>query len=379
MENKNVSESKQNEIVCNNCGAKLTFKPGSDSLTCEFCGALNKIEVDEKARAEAKQEIDYHDFLRNKGGGAEVLVEITTVKCEGCGAETTFDPNVVSSSCDFCGSPLVSKEAHSSQMIAPRGMLPFKITDKESIDLYKKWLKKLWFAPNKLKKYARQAEKLSGIYIPYWTYDSDTTTNYTGQRGDNYDETESYVDNGETKTRTVTKTDWSYTSGRVSRFFDDVLVPASESLPIKYVEKLEPWDLDNLVPYDTKYFSGFKSETYQIELEPGFAKAKIKMEPKIRSDIKRDIGGDKQQITTMNTEYSRTTFKHILLPIWMSAYRYNEKIYRFMINGRTGEVQGERPWSWIKIALAILVVLAIVGGLYWYFGIYQQEATPPPQ
>ncbi len=204
MENKNVSESKQNEIICNNCGAKLTFKPGSDSLKCEFCGAMNKIEVDEQARTEAKQEIDYHEFLRNKGG-TEVLIEITTVKCEGCGAETTFDPNVVSSSCDFCSSPLVSKETHSSKIVAPRGMLPFKITDKESIDLYKKWLKKLWFAPNKLKKYARQAEKLSGIYIPYWTYDSNTTTNYTGQRGDNYDTTETYTDNGETKTRTVTK------------------------------------------------------------------------------------------------------------------------------------------------------------------------------
>ena len=369
MENNKNTESKQNEIICNNCGAKLVFQPGADSLTCEFCGALNKIEVDEKAIAKAKQEIDYLDFINNKDTTA-VKVEITTVKCESCGAETTFDPNVVSSTCDFCSSPLVSKNAHKLQVIEPRAMLPFKITDKESVDLFRVWLKKRWFAPNKLKTYARQTEKLSGIYIPYWTYDSDTTTNYTGQRGDNYEETETYTEDGEEKSRTVTKTDWTSVSGTVSRFFDDVLIPANNSLPRKYVERLEPWDLDNLLPYNTKYLSGFKSETYQLDLENGFEQSKAKMEPKIRSDIRRDIGGDKQQISNMNSRYYDTTFKHILLPVWMSAYRYNDKVFRFMINGRTGEVQGERPWSVIKIILAVIVVLAIVGGLYWYFEVY---------
>ncbi len=369
-EKNNVSESKQNEIICINCGAKLTFAPGTDSLKCEFCGAENHIEVDKTKVAEAHEEIDYLDFINNKMDSAP-KIEITAVKCQSCGAETTFDSNNISSECDFCGSPLIAADAHTSEVIAPKGMLPFKITEKKSIELYKKWLKKLWFAPNKLKKYARQSEKLSGIYIPYWTYDSDTQTKYTGRRGDDYEETESYTENGESKTRTVTKTDWTYVSGRVSRFFDDVLVPASTSLPLKLIDKLEPWDLENLLPYDTKYFSGFKAETYSLALPDGFTKAKSKMDVVITSDIKRDIGGDRQQISTSNTSYYDITFKHILLPIWISAYRFNEKVYRFTINGRTGEVQGERPWSWIKITLASLAALSVIGGLYYYFEVYQ--------
>ncbi len=382
-----VSDSTQHEISCKNCGSKLTFLPGTTSLKCGNCGTENAIEIDESKRRDATKEIDYLSFIRNMASEA-TTVEVTTVKCTSCGADTTFNPNVVSSECDFCGSPLVAANAHKSRVVEAKAMLPFKVTDNEGVDLYKKWLKKLWFAPNKLKTYARQAEKLAGVYIPYWTYDSDTKTHYTGERGDDYQRTESYTENGETKTRTVTETSWTRVSGRVARFFDDVLIPASQSLPIKYVERLEPWDLENLIPYDTKFLSGFKSETYQVAIEAGFDKAKVKMDDNIRSDIRSDIGGDHQRIHTVTTDFNAITFKHILLPIWISAYRYNQKVYRFMINGRTGEVQGERPWSWIKITLAILAVLAIIGGIYYLsegqpaqgapdenFPVYEEDVT----
>ena len=364
MEDQNVKTSNQDEIVCSNCGAKLTFAPGTDSLKCEFCGTMNFIEVDENKKQEAQTEIDYHSFV-NQQSDLAPKIEILVIKCDACGAQTTFDPNVISGSCDFCGNPLTSKEGHKTSVIEPKGMLPFKIKDKEGVDLYRKWLRKLWFAPNKLKTTARQTEKLAGIYIPYWTFDSRTSTKYTGERGDNYQTTESYTENGEKKTRTVTKTRWSSVRGTVTRPFDDVLVPASHSLPVKYMDKLEPWDLNNLVPYDTKYLSGFKSESYQKGLEDGFQTARDKMTEVIREDVRRDIGGDKQTIHSMNTDFASVTFKHILLPIWISAYRYNAKVYRFMINGRTGEVQGERPYSWIKITLTALLTIAVIAGVYF--------------
>jgi hypothetical protein len=68
----------------------------------------------------------------------------------------------------------------------------------------------------------------------------------------------------------------------------------------------------------------------------------------------------------VQTVVSDVTFKHILLPIWLAAYKYRGKTYRFVVNGRTGKVQGERPWSAWKIALA-LIALAIVGGVVGYF------------
>jgi len=152
-------------------------------------------------------------------------------------------------------------------------------------------------------------------------------------------------------------------SGQVQNNFDDILVIASHSLPKKYTERLEPWNLSQLVSYNDKYLSGFRSESYQVDVPTGLNEAKEKMTPTIRTTISRDIGGDEQRIVSMNTSYSDITFKHILLPIWISSYRFKDKVYRFLINGQTGEVQGERPYSAIKIILTVLVVIAVIVGI----------------
>ncbi len=362
MDDNNLTEkADQNEITCKNCSAKLTFKPGTHSLNCEFCGTLNEIEVDEEKRREANEEIDYEKFIRNQVNLAPKL-EVSTIRCDSCGATTTFDPKIVSEQCDFCGSPLAVKTCATSSVIVPKALLPFKVEKNAGKELFEKWLKSLWFAPNALKKYAR-AGRLSGVYIPYWTYDSDTETNYRGERGIDYEE--SYTDSdGETQTRT--KTRWSSVYGRVQDIFDDILVVASKSLPIKYVDALEPWSLNQLVPFDVKFLSGFKAERYQVDLKDGFDTAKVKMDVTIRNSIRRDIGGDHQRISSTDTSYNDVTFKHILLPIWISAYKFNKKTFRFMINGDTGEVKGERPWSWVKITFTILIVVAIIAAIVYY-------------
>ncbi|HUX96168.1 MAG TPA: hypothetical protein VMV47_10595 [Bacteroidales bacterium] len=358
-----ISDTIQKESVCKGCSGKLQFAPGTNSLKCPYCGMENEIEVS----TEVFEELDFEKFVKEFEEN-ETSEEVATIKCQGCGAQTTFDPNVVSDSCPCCGSPLVVKEATTSHVIKPKAILPFAIDQNTAFREFGVWIKKLWFAPNKLKLFARHAGKLTGLYIPYWTYDSDTATDYTGEKGVDYHATETYTatQNGRsvTKTRTVTRTRWSSVSGHVDKIFDDVLAVASKSLPKEYVEKLEPWDLQNLVSFNSSYLSGFKAESYQLDLREGFDDAKVKMNKAIHEAICRDIGGDHQRVQTTNTIWKNITFKHILMPIWISAYNYKNKTYRFLINGRTGEVQGERPYSWIKIAFAVLaaasVILAIV-------------------
>ena len=85
------------------------------------------------------------------------------------------------------------------------------------------------------------------------------------------------------------------------------------------------------------------------------------MDARIRVLVCRDIGGDEQRIHSVKTQHDNVTFKHILLPVWISAYRYQNQVYRFLVNARTGEVQGERPYSWVKITLLVLAILAAVG------------------
>ena len=368
-ENVNMPEStSQNEIKCFNCGAHLTFAPGTTSLKCEYCGALNEIKIDESALEDAVKEIDYLSTLEDiENLGSDQLEEVHTVKCAACGAETTFNPNVVSSLCDFCGSPIAVKSNSTAKIIKPKAILPFKLEQYHGSQLYKQWLKGLWFAPNDLKKLATQSEKLSGVYLPYWTYDAVTDTFYTGERGDDYKVPYEYKDkDGNVKTGYKTQTRWSAARGRVHNEFDDIFVVGSKSLPRSYLDGLEPWNLQELVPYDEKFLSGFKTETYGVDLKAGFETAQQKMQPKIDSTIRNDIGGDRQKIDTKNVNYSDITFKHILLPVWISAYRYKDKVYRFVINGQSGRVQGERPVSWIKVIALIVAIVAIIS-LFFIF------------
>ena len=345
------------QMSCTNCGAILRYSPNASAIACPYCGSENKIEQkSEQEITDATKELSYLDFLKhNKDKG--VKIEVKTVKCTGCGAVSTLKPNLTSDVCGFCGTSLVLENGGISSVVKPKAMLPFKIEQKKGLELFQQWIADLWFAPNDLVKAARTNEKLKGMYLPYWTYDANTYSEFSGERGVN--RTEYYTDS-EGNQQSRIRTDWFPVSGDLTKDFDDVLVIATNSLPQDYTQALEPWDLKDLAPYDDRYISGFQTEMYQVEIEQGFERAKKRMEDQIEDDIKRKIGGDQQRIHRLNVDYDNITFKHILLPIWICSYLYNGKVYRFLINGRTGEVQGERPYSWIKIALLVIAVIGVV-------------------
>jgi LSD1 subclass zinc finger protein len=350
-------------VSCKNCGGTLKFAPGTTSIVCPYCNTANEIHAPNIAYQ--AEEIDYLAFLE-KGMQQEQKQEISVVKCPGCGAESTLKPNITSDNCAFCGTSLVVSSGSTATILKPKSLLPFRVTQKEGIELFNNWLGSLWFAPNDVSQ-SRPAERLKGMYIPYWTFDSYTYTDYQGERGDDYIVSETYTDSeGNTQTRSVTRTRWYGVSGMVEDDFDDVLVPATTSLPKELITELEPWDLEDIKPYDDQYLSGFQTETYHVKLKEGFEIGKEIMKDKIDGHIRQHIGGDHQRINHTDTKFTNITFKHILLPIWICSYRYNDKIFRFLVNGRTGEVQGERPYSWIKITLAVLLALAVVFAVFYF-------------
>jgi hypothetical protein len=267
---------------------------------------------------------------------------------------------VTAGHCPFCGSPLVAQHV-SEKRFKPLSLLPFSIPREAAQTSFKTWISSRWFAPRAFYREVRP-DKLKGVYCPFWTYDADTSTSYAGERGDYYYETQTYTVqvNGKTETRTkqVRKTRWYPASGSVSNSFDDLLVRASRGLPEKPASRLGPWELKKLRPYQPEFISGFEVESYTVGLEDGFSEAKEQMVPVIEQTIRRDIGGDTQRIHSSNSSYNNISFKHILLPMWISAYRFQEKTYRFLINANTGEVQGERPYSTLKIALFALGMIA---------------------
>ena len=350
---------------CTACGAKLEFAPGQQALRCPYCGSENALErLAAKQTEQALEELDYAAFLA-QAAGHEPAIERQTVKCPGCGATSQLAANITADRCPFCAAPLIAGDAYAGRTLRPCAIAPFVIVEARARQQFRDWIKGLWFAPNALKRAYRAASGLKGIYLPYWTYDSDTVTPYQGERGDHYYVTERYVENGESKTREVQHTRWRAAAGEVALRFDDVTVPASQSLPHNYLDNLEPWKLIDLQPYREDYLAGFTVEAYQIGLEDGFAAARARMEPQIRSAICRDIGGDEQRIHAMAPQYRQVRFQHILLPIWLSTYQYAGKTWRFLVNGQTGEVQGERPWSAWKIGFAVLAALVLLGALIY--------------
>jgi hypothetical protein len=221
----------------------------------------------------------------------------------------------------------------------------------------------LWFAPSDLKTFADRGG-LKGLYTPAWTYDCRTETDYRGERGDDYWETEWYdeMENGKSvrKSRQVRKTRWWPASGTVEDAFDDLLVMAAKSLPEEQLEHLRPWDLKSVVAYRDEYLAGFIAESYSVGLKEGFGVARGMMEGPIRSHICSDIGGDHQRIHSTQTRCYDITYKHLLLPVWISSYRYRDRVYRFLVNARTGEIRGERPWSAWKIFFLVVTILVVV-------------------
>ena len=366
------SPKKIHRYPCTACGADLVYEPRDGFLSCAHCGHKEAIPT-------SPDQIEERSFEKYLVIRPEQLDQLAAnaldVQCQSCGATVMFTPPEVARQCDFCGVQIVAQAKSADPILAPEGVLPFCITQPQASSGLRQWLSSRWFAPNALKHFARP-DAIHGIYSPFWTYDTNTTSHYTGERGEHYYVTETYTDTDSqgkqvTRTRQVRHTRWYPASGTVARWFDDVLIPATTSLSVNRLEALNPWDLAELRPYDPAFLSGFRAQRYQVPLAQGFERVKLFTANVIQGDVRAHIGGDEQRIHNVSTHYSGITFKHLLLPVYAGAYRFNNKVYQIVVNGRTGEIQGDRPYSAWKIALfvtATLFVLLIVALVFSLLG-----------
>jgi len=338
----------------------MQFDPATGGMKCPFCGQTQAL-----AAPANDAVVPSHDFDEFVAAGGTKLSPLTgqalQVSCGDCGSVVAFEPPDVAGLCPFCGSALVAESKAADPLIAPDALLPAKIPKDQAMAEVRQWLQSRWFAPNALKRVARP-EGINGVYLPFWDYDADTDSRYTGARGQHYWETEYYTEtdnngNSVQRSRQVQRTAWHPCAGEVSRHFKGVLVAASKAIAEAKLNALEPWDLQAMCSYEPAYLSGFKAQRYQLELPDGFEKAKRTMYGTIAGDVRRNIGGDEQRIDDVQTLYSNVMFRHLLLPVWIGAYRFQSKVYQVAVNARTGEVQGERPYSKAKIAMLVAAVI----------------------
>lgn len=340
----------QTDKKCPMCDGTMNYDPASGDMLCQYCGY--KMDLGEFEKAEEQSFLDA-EKTANCNWGAEKK----TVICKNCGAQTVYDALETAGECPYCGSNQVM-EAFDDATMAPNGVCPFKIDKPNAIKRFVNWIKKKLFCPSDLKKSVGKKEKLDGIYLPYWTFDSQTESSYHAQYGKNR-----VVTVGSGKNRhTKVVTDWYSTNGHYSYFANDTLVIASTRHSKEMLSGIEPFNTESSVVYQPEFMSGFAAERYSIGIDDAWKTAKNKingvLNSRIESYIKSCTGADIVSGLSFTTKHYDITYKYLMLPVWMSSFEYKGKKYRFMINGQTGKIYGKTPVSPLRVLAAVLIGIA---------------------
>ena len=360
------------KFPCPSCGAEMDFDAEHGELVCAYCGHSSTVPTTQEAIQEYSLEAALQEMIdspHETGYGEDKR----SIKCENCGAVNTIDANLISTECAFCGSNKVVPQDQVTQVIKPESLLPFQVDQGNAVVLFRQWLGRGFFRPSPVKKIAKDAEaRLQGVYLPFWTYDAYTSSWWRADAGYYYHVTESYWatdDEGKRvqRTRQVQKVRWEPASGSLQLAFDEVLVPATDSVERAMIERIYPFDTKALVTYEPGFLSGWGAEAYTVDLRSGWATGQAIIEERVRQACANEVPGDTLRNLHVDTAFSNMTYKHVLFPVWIASYRYKDKVYHFLINGQTGEVQGQAPISWIRVALVVIVVIIILAILFLLF------------
>lgn len=342
-------------IKCKSCGADMVFDPASQQLRCPYCDITRDVE---------RRVPSIRDFEQERHAGA-VAMDGDVYKCPNCGGESEIHGFATSVSCPFCGGTNVVK-LEDMKGLKPDSVLPFAVTKDNAAVIGQKWIKKRVFAPSKLKRNF-VVDKFNGVYIPSFAFDSDTHSTYDGRFGTD-------------KTRTVQTKDgpktehyieWYHVSGKWNRFFEHIIVEASTQIGQFELNKILPYDMNNATAYSREFLAGFSAERYDTSLDESFGTAKGEMDSIIRSEIKSHYNPDHVDYLNVSTNFSNVKFRYTLLPLWICGYKFKEKLYRFLVNARTGKATGTAPKSPLKITFTVLLILAAIVGiavLCYFFG-----------
>ncbi|MCI9414812.1 MAG: hypothetical protein HFJ79_06535 [Clostridiales bacterium] len=344
---------------CEGCGSQMVFDPDTQQLKCIHCGALSPL---------SSQLLEAPEYRYDPAADTHTAPDWETlgsqaVRCAGCGATTLIPADEMTAACPFCGSYYVVEQDAVTVGILPETLIPFRISRQKALALFAQWARKRFWAPKAFKKGRHAAEKLTGQYLPYWTFDAGLSTDYAGQGGKDYTVTRTRRVNGKTQTYTVTQTRWYPVSGIRRMDFDDTPVCGTRLLDTGLIEGLGAYSTKMLSRYSPAFLAGFSATRYDVSLSDAWKAASDTMQNRMQNTVESELGYDHYRNMSYDHLFTGIRFKHILLPVWISAYSYKNKLYHFLVNGETGHVTGKAPVSALKVVLTLLAVSAAVGGI----------------
>lgn len=337
---------------CDSCGGDMSYDPELRQLKCNFCGSTQEIDFTSNQVEEIALE-EMHAYENESNWQMEAKV----IECKNCGGQTVANAEDETAYCAFCGSQHMVVHTDGDTGLRPQGILPYEVSFKAAKARMDTWVKQRWLAPTDLKERFR-GKHLKGVYMPYWTFDAHVYSTYQCRVGQFY-----YVGSGNQRNR---KTKWRAHSGTYHKFYDDQLILGIDSDEAGLMKNIEPFrtDSDKVLDYKPDYLAGYLAKKHTIKPNAAWMLSKESMANEIGDEIKGNMPEDTFDSYRQTVSYKDVTFKHILLPVYMTAYEYNNTVYNVMINGQTGEVQGKAPVSPIKVAglvfLGIMIAVIVL-------------------
>ena len=277
------------KFACPACGGEANWNPGKQKLVCPFCGTESPAPAD---IAGATREHDLAQGLALREASATGwAAQKRQVRCQSCRAISVLDPSRQAQNCEFCGSAQLVPYDETAPAFRPESVLPFRVPDGDARDRLRRWFGRLWLAPGALKRRAL-TDTVRGVYLPYWTFDARVEADWTAEAGYYYYTTESYVENGQLRTRQVRQVRWERAAGHVSHFFDDDLVCASVGVHPGLLRGIEPFPTGELKRYDPAYVAGWVVERYQIDLAAAAQRARDAMRAALEALCAQQVPGD---------------------------------------------------------------------------------------
>ena len=327
---------------CPGCGANLKFDINTGMLACPHCGSTKEISSAERV----ERRVMCESILKEH----KPWTEGTVFRCDNCGAKQAMNKRDISKSCAFCGSNAI-KGVSDLPGIRPDSVIPFAVNKNTAVERFRKWVKSRWFAPGAFKSQSHLSEQMNPVYAPAWSFSSDTVSRYNGQFG------RTIVI--QTRNGTQTRIQWYNVSGTINQRYLDFFVQSGDRISNSLFSRLKPFDLKGLQVYRTEFLAGIVAEHYSRGIEECFDQFAQFVKKDLRHRVKSKYNADHVAFLDMQTQYNSRRFNYVLLPLYISNFRYNAKLFNFYINGQTGKIVGQYPKSKGKI-FAFVVGVAIV-------------------
>jgi DNA-directed RNA polymerase subunit RPC12/RpoP len=287
-------------------------------------------------------------------------------RCQQCGAEVATDPNQRSYVCPFCDSTFVVEfsPAETGRQ-PPEFVIGFAVTPEQAQEAFRQWLKQnSWFRPGDLAT-SSVADKMKGIYLPFWSFTMLAQSQWRAQIGEHWYRTETYTTtdakgNVQTHTRQVQETEWWPLAGRHHGYYNGYLVSGSRGLPQDQALRIQPFNLPALKRYAPYFLAGWLAEEYSVARDEALAVCQQEFRRREERNVASFLPGDTHRGLAVDTQFSQVSSDLCLLPIYILSYRYRDKLYRFLLNGQTGKLAGDKPVSAARIGLAVGAVAVIV-------------------